>query len=248
MRRVASVVIGGGLLFGLSACESTQDKAAKVQAENARRQKLASVPLTIPKVDGNIKVLGTTVLNSNDATAVVVTLRNTGSKAVANVPIAVDVFTGANRRLFSNTTPGLDHWLNHIPMLRPGQTVDWMNDQFTPDPSARKATVRVGVGTPVARPRPDAVLSKQRFFADPVSGTELLGKASNRGDDLQERVVVYSVGRRGGRVVTAGRGVIEKLLPKGSKPSSFTIFFVGADPKSAQLKTHAPPIPQGVGQ
>jgi len=244
IRSLSLVVLAGITAAGLSACESTQDKAARIQAENAKQQKLASMPLTIPKADSRIKVLGTTVLTSKDATVVVVTLKNTGSQAVTNVPVVVNVIAANGKKIDTNATPGLEHWLNHIPILRPGQTVDWMDDQFTSNPAAKSATVQVGIGKPDPHPQPDAVLSKQKFFVDPVSGTELNGKATNLTDLLRDRVVVYSVGRQGGRVVTAGRGVIDKLLPKGGKPSPFTIFFVGTDPRSAQLKTFAPPVPE----
>ena len=230
------------LAVAATGCESTQDKAARVQKENARRQKLASIPLTVPKTDRRIQVLGTTVLRGKEANAVVVTLRNSSPKAIADIPIAVDVLSPKGRRITTNTAPGTDHWLNHVPLIRPGQTIDWVNDQFDPDTKSVSAKVRVGIGTSVARPYPDANLLKTHYFKDPISGTSFTGKARSNAPVNQERLVVFSVGRQGGRIVSAGRGVVERLRANGGNKSTFTIFYVGADPKSVQLSTLAPPV------
>lgn len=242
MRAVVAIAAAIPVGFGLVGCESTQDKAAKVQAENARRMKLAAMPLTIPKVDSRIETKSSVVLKGKAATAVVVTMRNRSSTAIADIPIAVDVLDSKGSKLQTNTTPGADHWLNHVPLIRAGQTVDWVQDQFDPAPTASRAKVKVGVGRKVTRPYPDAKLLRTKWFSDPISGTAFTGKAKGSAPVMQERVVVYSVGRRGGRVVAAGRGVLEKLAPNGAKTAGFTIFYTGADPKSTSLSNLAPPV------
>lgn len=242
MRRAGAIAVALATTALLPACESTQDKAARIQAENARKLKLASMPLVVAKADRRIDVVSRTVLRGKVATAVVVSLRNRSKSPIADIPIAVDLFDAKGRRLQTNTTPGADHWLNHVPLIRGGQTVDWVQDQFDPEPTARRAAVRVGIGTNVARPFPDAKLLKTHWFQDPISGPAFSGKAKGAAPVLQERVVIYSVGRSGGRVVTAGRGVLEKLAPNGSKASGFTIFYTGSNPKSASLRNLAPPV------
>lgn len=242
MPAVRCAALAAALAVAVAGCESTQDKAARVQKENAKRQKLASIPLTIPKIDSRIEVTGTTVLRGKEANAVVVSLRNSSGKALADIPIAVQVFSSKGRRIASNTDPGTDHWLNHVPLIRAGQTIDWVNDQFDPDGKAASAKVRVGVGRSLASPYPDAKLLKTHFFKDPISGTSFTGKARSSAPVTQERLVVYSVGRQGGRVVSAGRGVVERLKANGANRSTFTVFYVGADPKTVQLSNLAPPV------
>ncbi len=242
IRRFAILGAALALPVAVSGCESTQDKAAKIQKENARKQKLASMPLTIPKSDPKMKVTETVVLRSKDLNAVVVSIKNTGNKPIADIPIAVSVVNSAGKEVGSNTAPGTDHWLNHVPLIRPGQTFTWVNDQFDPTPSARKARVKVGIGTQVAKPYPDGKLVKPHFFQDPATGTAYTGKVKGNAPVLQMRVVIFSVGRQGGRIVTAGRGVLEKLLPNGGKPQGFTIFYVGANPKTASLTNEIPPV------
>ena len=229
-------------VVGLAGCESTQDKAARVQAENARKAKIAAQPLAVGKKDPHLKVQSSTVLRSKDLNAAVVGVTNTGSKALADIPIAVNLLNAAGKQVSTNTAPGTDHWLNHIPLIRPGQTFYWVNDQFDPIPSARKAQVRVGSGVVVSRPYPDAKLIGTHFFQDPTTGTAFTGKATGNAPVLQERLVIFSIGRQGGRIVSAGRGVLEKLLPNRGKPSGFTIFYVGANPKTVSLSNQAPPV------
>jgi len=238
--RIAAFAVLGALV--VTGCESTQDKAARVQKQNEIKMKIAAQPLTVPTVDRRIKVTGTTVLRGKDTDAVVVAVVNTTSKPIADLPIAVKILNGAGKVVLTNTAPGTDHWLNHIPLLRPGQTFYWVNDQLDPLPSARKATVRIGPGVTVARPYKDAQLLKIKIFEDPVSGAALTGKASGSAPVLQERVVIFSVGKQGGRIVSAGRGVLEKLLPNRGKPAGFTIFYVGANPKSVSVSNQAPPV------
>jgi len=242
IRRPALAVSAVLLAAFASGCESTQDKAARVQKENAAKQKIAAQPLTVAKIDRRIKISGITVLRGKDTNAVVVTVVNTSSKPIADIPIAVKVLSGAGKVVTTNTEPGTDHWLNHIPLVRPGQTFYWVNDQFEPLPSARKASVRIGSGVVVPKPYPDAKLIKTSIFEDPVSGAAFTGKAKGNAPVIQERLVVFSVGRQGGRIVSAGRGVLEKLLPNGGKPAGFTIFYVGASPKSVSLSNQAPPV------
>jgi hypothetical protein len=238
--RIAAVAVLAAVL--VTGCESTQDKAARVQKANLIRAKIAAQPHIVAAVDHRIKVTGTTVLRGKDTDAVVVAVVNTSSKPIADLPIAVKVFNGLGNVVLTNTAPGTDHWLNHIPLLRPGQTFYWVNDQLDPLPSARKATVRIGPGVVVAHPYPDAQLIKTKFFEDPVSGAAFTGKVKGTAPVLQERLVIFSVGKQGGQIVAAGRGVLEKLLPNGGKPAGFTIFYVGANPKSVSLSNQAPPV------
>ena len=239
-RSIAAAAALSALL--VTGCESTQDKAARVQKANAIKQKAASQPLTVPTIERRVKVTGTTVLRGKDTDAVVVAVVNNSSKPIADLPIAVKILNGAGKMVLNNTAPGTDHWLNHIPLLRPGQTLYWVNDQLDALPSARKATVRIGPGVVVAHPYPDAQLIKTSIFEDPVSGAAFTGKVKGTAPVLQERVVIFSVGRQGGKIVSAGRGVLEKLLPNRGKPAGFTIFYVGASPKSVSLTNQAPPV------
>jgi hypothetical protein len=61
----------------------------------------------------------------------------------------------------------------------------------------------------------------------------------NRSKVAQQRLTVSCVGRRGARIVAAGRAIVDRLAPAGAKPTPFTVFFIG-DPRGAALQCAAP--------
>jgi hypothetical protein len=69
-----------------------------------------------------------------------------------------------------------------------------------------------------------------------------VGKITNHSPILQRKLVLYCIATRGGRIVAAGRGGIERLRP--NKPTRYTVFFIG-NPKGAQLIVAAPPTTFG---
>jgi hypothetical protein len=62
------------------------------------------------------------------------------------------------------------------------------------------------------------------------------------GEDV-ERLLLYAVARKGGRIVAAGRGAIEPLKDK-PKPVPYNVFFIG-DPKVAEIEIANFPILPG---
>ena len=66
----------------------------------------------------------------------------------------------------------------------------------------------------------------------------MVGTVTNRSDVEQLRLVVFVVGRKGGKVVSAGRAIVEKLAP--GKTANVSAFPIG-DPTGAELTASAPP-------
>lgn len=73
---------------------------------------------------------------------------------------------------------------------------------------------------------------------DPVSGPEAAGSIVNHSTIVQAGLVVDAVGRKGGRIVAAGRAILPRLVP--TKPTMFHIFFIG-NPYGAAIQVSAPP-------
>lgn len=229
-------VISAGVV--LAGCETTQDKAAKLQAEGEANA-ASQVPLTIPKPDKSIKVLDTTLLNDQNGDAIVVRLKNESKQVVVNAPILVDLIGAGGKSLGKNDAPGIDLSLNHVPLIRPGETVDWVNDQLTPvsEPKSAKVTVGPPPEPPPKGALPQLDISRGKLTTDP-SGVEASGDIANKSKIDQLTLSVYVVAREGNRILAAGRGVIKKL--KVGKPSPYNVFFIG-DPKGGQLTVTAPP-------
>lgn len=74
-------------------------------------------------------------------------------------------------------------------------------------------------------------------FEDPSNGVGEEGTVRNPSKVTQQKLVVYAVGRRAGRIVAAGRAVLPEVPAGGSVP--FQVFFIG-DPRGTQLQVSAP--------
>jgi hypothetical protein len=74
-----------------------------------------------------------------------------------------------------------------------------------------------------------------------ADGLYAIGVVKNLSKISQANMPIYAVARSGGKIVAAGRALIEKLDPEPQKkPTVFRIFFVG-NPKGAQLDVRAYP-------
>jgi hypothetical protein len=228
-------VLAGSVIAG---CESTQDKARDVQAQN--EQALASEQgVEVTEANKEVKVVGTTLLHDQYGDAVVVELQNTSNETQVNVPILVDLRDAKGQSIYKNDLPGLDPALNHVPLIRPGETVDWVNDQLTPPAQPKSVKVTVGVSNESAPAQiPELAVSPARLVNDP-NGIVAQGTVTNKSQLDQLKLVLFAVARAGGKVVAAGRGQF-KALKVGARPGKYDVFFIG-DPSGAEIEVTAPP-------
>jgi hypothetical protein len=228
------LVAGAALL--LAACESTQDKSARLaeDAEGLKKQR----GLVIARRSKVVKVGRRAVLNDKNGTAVVVELRNTSKRMLARVPVAIDVRNG-KRSVFKNDDPGLEPSLVGVPVLLPGQRFLWVHDQVLATGKGKSVKAKVGVERGAAPGRlPQIRITPPKLEVDPTSGTLAVGRLVNRSQVLQRNIVVHAVARKGNRIVAAGRAAVERLKPGAS--AAYQIFFIG-DPRGARLTLAAPP-------
>jgi hypothetical protein len=239
LRLVVALALAAPLV-ALAACESTQDKSARL-AKLAKRQ-VAARGLSVVQVNPDVRVLGSSVLHDANGTAVALELKNTGSRDLVDLPIAIDVKDAQGKSLYRNDAPGLDASLVGLPVLRGGQTVWWVDDQVLA--SGRPASVGVKVGRSKAGTSPTGLPKIQLSGVHPLQDTEgasIVGTIENRSKIVQRRLTVFVVARKGGRVVAAGRAIIDKLDPAPTKkPIHFKSFFIG-NPRGARYELTAPP-------
>jgi hypothetical protein len=223
---------------GLSACESTQDKNKRLAKEGSKVFQHTTQQV-VTSVNRDVKVVGTTVLHDQNGSAAVVDLRNESARRQVNVPIAIDVKGINGASLFKNNSAGLEPSLVSVSMLKPRAPFTWVNDQVTGGGAPK--TVQAAVGATTSAPPakvPQIEVTPPKLGVDPTSGVEVTGTVTNHSSILQRKLVLYCVARKGGRVVAAGRGGIDKLKPGGK--AKYTIFFIG-DPHGAALSVLAPP-------
>jgi hypothetical protein len=245
LSRALAPALAVGVAASLAACESSQDRSAELAKHGATALKEAP-GLKVGKTSTTVKVVGSpTILTSKAGTAVVVTLQNTGSQPLEDVPIAINVLDKKGKKLFTNTTPGLQKSLQSMPVLEPGKPEDWVNDQIFVSGKPAKVTVKVGSSSKQLDSKDDPAgleVSPAKLSAAASSGAigpEANGTLTNKTSADIEQVLLYGVARKGGKVVAAGRGGVKKVRT-GGKPANYHIFFKG-DPRGADITVTAFP-------
>jgi hypothetical protein len=238
LRRVLVVVGCAAMGMTLSACESTEQESARIGREG---QKLAAGPaaLRLGAVNHRVRVSDVTVLTSAGRTAVAARLTSTTARPQADVPVLVNVTGRGGKLLYSNEAGGVESSLQHIALLRPGQSAWWVDDQVLATKAPTAAKVRIGTGS--VPPSSPPTLSTRGVHTSRQSGINVIGgdlvNGSARGES---QVPIFAVAVRGGRVVAAGRAVVSALPAHAGASVPFQIFLVG-DPAGARLELTAVP-------
>jgi hypothetical protein len=243
---VAAGVGGSVLLSGCLGVETTPEKSAK-KAEAAGEGLALQKGLTIGKVNAAIKVEDAAIVQDANGVAAVVRVKNTGSIQVA-LPLAITVSDAKGKKLYANNTPGLDASLTSLPVLGAGEEADWVNNQILVAGKASKVAAQVGAakGKAGAGGLPRIVVSGVKARRD-QDGTYVKGTVANRSAVAQKRLVVSCVARDSGKVLAAGRAVVDRLAPlaQAKKPTTFTVFFIGDPQQAKDLVCTAPPTVLG---
>lgn len=234
---VAAVVVGAA---GLSACESSQDKSARLAKAGAHKAELQTVSAGAKNPD--VEVLGTTVLTNKDGgKAVVVELEDTGAPQAA-VPIQIDAKDAKGASVYKNNLEGLQVSLQQMAYLAKSQKTFWVHDQVVSVDAPKSVAVQVGKATavPPGGTIPDIRLVGTKLATD-STGLVATGQVQNRSKIAQKNLPIYAVATKHGKVVAAGRAIIERLDPEPQKkPTIFRIYFIG-NPEGAQLTVRAVP-------
>jgi hypothetical protein len=219
----------------LAGCTTTQERSAEL-AKNASKA-AAAKRFNVGRTSRVLKAASITTLKGDGANTVVVKVENRSTDPQVMTPIGVDLYDAKKASIYTNRIDGLDAALNNIPLAEPG-TSWWVNNQL---PGATAARTRVRIGTPKAPPTEIPKLEVSSVELTEDAGTKVArGKVTNLSTVAQLRLTVFAVAVKDGRVVAAGRAVIEKVGPKGSKRQPFNVYLTG-DPTGAKLEVSAPP-------
>ncbi|HET9196759.1 MAG TPA: hypothetical protein VFN92_00705 [Solirubrobacterales bacterium] len=243
LRAFPVAVALAGVALVTTGCQSTQSKSAQIGEELGPVQQEQG--LKISKPSKAVKVVSTTLLSDANGSAVVVRVRNTSGRDLADVPILIDVLDAKGKSVYSNDIPGLEAALTSIPYVAAGQEATWVNDQVlvAGKPKTVKVTVGEG-GTPFSGEVPGIAVSAPKLEGDPYSGVVAGGKAENESGEKIDRLLLYAVARKGGEVIAAGRGAIERIKPE-PKPLPYNVYFIG-DPRGGAVEVVSFPTLPGV--
>ncbi len=233
MRLAAALVL---LALTLTGCENNIERSARL-AKLAHHPTQAQRGLVVTRENPYVKVLATAVVHDENGTAAVVSLRDDSSMPLRDVPIAITLHDSRGVVLYQNNAPGLSTALVSAPLLMPGQQFDWVNDQIQASRTPGALSVRVGKSPAAGGALPQIGVQGVHLSEESASGPSVEGTVVNHSAVTQQELVVFAVGRRGGRVVAAGRAVLPTLSAHSSAP--FQVFFIG-NPRGASLQLSAP--------
>lgn len=232
------VLVGLALAPLLSGCESSQARSARLERDGAARLD-AERGLVVRAQNADVRAVEASVLSDENGAAVVVVLRNRAAAPVARVPVGIDVRGADGGSVYRNDVPGLDPSLVEATGVPARGELVWVNDQVAPAGTPRRVEARIGASRGDApRELPRIELTEPRLVTDRVTGVEAVGRVTNRSGVEQRRLVVSAVARRDGRVVAAGRAIVNRLAP--GRSARFHVFFIG-DPRDARIVVAAPP-------
>jgi hypothetical protein len=237
----ALVVVGcGALAVTASACESTESESAKIAREGGPAAAGPSA-LKLGAVNRGVHATDVTLLSSGGRTAVAVKLTANTRRAQRNVPLLVNVTDKGGKVLYTNGTGGVEAALQRIALLRPHASEWWVDDQVLISQTASAVKVRVGTGTSArSSAAAPALTARQKRVGEQSGLSTLSGELVNGSSKAQAKVPVFAVGLRGGKVVAAGRAVVESLAGHRGASAPFQIFLVG-NPAGAKFELTAEP-------
>jgi hypothetical protein len=227
--------------LAVTGCATNAQRSASLEKAALAQRRLH--PLVVQKgvvvtrENPAVQVVSAVAVHSANGTATVVTLRNTSSRPLRDAPIAITATGKGGATLYRNDVAGLDASLVSVALLRPGAETVWVDDQVQAAEAPARVSALVGAATVAAGPLPQVRVSGVHTSEE--TGSEVVeGTVSNSSRVAQQQLVVYVVGRRGGRVVAAGRAV---LLEVGAgQRLSFQVFPIGSA-RGAKLEASAPP-------
>lgn len=229
----AALLVAMPAIVALAGCESSQSRSAELAA--------AASTLAAPAAGSTVRTASReidaepTVITDANGTAVVVELRNRGSRDAFEVPVQITLRDEAGTELYTNTASGLQRSLTQAGRVDAGASVYWVNDQIpltaapaehevvAGDGAGKDPGVRFSAGTP-------------RLDRDPASGLAAVGRVRHDAATEQQRVLVTVIARRGDEIVAAGRAIVPRVKP--GRDAKYTAFFIG-DPQGADLTASA---------
>jgi hypothetical protein len=220
VRSARALALLGGFA-ALAGCTTTQQQAAWLRMNNARlRASELSVRVTTPGSD--VAVEQVSAVSGGGRSAVVVRVRNLGSRALSDLPISVGARAASGRRTYLNAAPGLDFFQTHLPVIRGHGQLTWVYASDHRLPAGARLFANIGSRSLAARP-PLPQIEVERGVITRAGAVRL--KVVNRSSVPQYQLPVYAFVRRGGTYVAAGQATIGVL--SGGGASALRLKLVG---------------------
>ena len=228
----------GVMAVTLSACESTQQESEKIGREGGQSS-AASASLKLGAINRGVRVSDVTLLSASGRKAVAARITSTSARTQSEIPLLVTVTGSGGKLLYTNATGEQEDSLQHVALLRPGQSIWWVDDQVLASQTATGVRIKAGTGR-AAPPAALPALATTGVHSGSEGGiAQVSGNVVNRSSTPVAKVPVFVVSLRGGRVLAAGRAVISGLAGHPGASAPFQAFLVGSPGSSIQVSAIA---------
>lgn len=235
-RRMSLGLAGAVAASGLAGCVTTQEKNSWLLLRDART--LASEGSVRVRVENrSLRVNRVELVRGPRSGALVVSIDNTGTRPLSDLPISVGLIGHGGTRTYLNDRAGISYWDSHVPAVGAGETISWVLPYAGKDVAGRPFAL---IGVP-SRPPSTTVAALPRITAARVaerSADRLQVRLSNDSTLPQYGLQVYAVALRNGNAVGAGRAALSELTSSGKATVGLTL--VGGH-TGAQVQLYVPP-------
>jgi hypothetical protein len=217
----AALLVSAGLLAG---CTTTQHEALRMQVDSAR-ERAAVLTTKVTAANPLVSAKVTATVAQGGKTALVVSVRNRGAKAVTDLPISVGYSLPGKPRVYLNAASGLGYFESHLPAIFAGRSRIWVYTADRALPKGAQPFAFVGSKRSVSAvlTDPDVRIGLKVLSA---GARALRIGLQNSTSVPQYQLQVYAYAERGGRYVAAGNTTVTDL--GAGSHQSLTLGLVGA--------------------
>ncbi len=206
-RRCATAL---ALALPLAGCTSTQHAAQRVQLDSAR-QRAALSSTRVTKHNPNVAATHIATVATAGRTAFVVTVANSGGRAVVDLPISVGYRRADGSLVYLNAATNLNYFESHLPAIGVHRSLKWVYTARTSLPGGTHPFALVG-----RRQSPRALLTETDVrigvsYGYSPGDTSVTVHLDNPSSVPQYQLQLYAYSRRLSDYVAAGNATVADL-------------------------------------
>jgi hypothetical protein len=194
----------------LAGCTTTQHAAQRERLDSARmRAALESTRVTVANTV--VAPVSIAEVKADGRTAFVVTVRNSGVRAVTDLPISIGYTTPDGTSDYLNAAANLDYFQAHLPAIRAGGTLTWIYTADRVLPAHARPFAKVGLRRSAPALLTETNVNIESSYRYNEAQRSLKVHLNNPTSVPQYQLQVYAYATRGGHYVGAANATVMNL-------------------------------------
>jgi hypothetical protein len=215
-RRAAALAAAGLILVGLTGCETTQERSAKIARTLGHQSAVAGTTI-LGVANRDVRIERSVVLTAGGQSAVALELTNTSARTQTAFPVLIDVLDARGSSVYRNDTKGIEPSIQQLALLAPHSTAWWVDNEVLATGGApRSVTGRLGASSATSARALPQITTQGLSSSDSFPGPHVTVTVHNRSPIAQSQLPVYAVALKGAHVLGAGRAIVPSLAAGAS--------------------------------